>query len=141
MAIHTPRFHLLPRKKQLTLLHHAFISLCLLFSAPSSAKPPSLPASDKAISVDSINLRADIFFSELNNQSDPARERAQLFLLGVQDATEGKSWCGYRAFKTITLREDIYEYFKKLPPVRLSERASVIIEEALRKNFPCKASK
>jgi Rap1a immunity proteins len=117
------------------------MSLCIAVAAPCSATQPGLPTTAKPISIDSINLRADVFFNNLTSQTDQVRERAQLFLLGVQDATEGKSWCGYRAFKTITLREDVYEYFKKLPHERLSERASVIIEEALHKNYPCKAKK
>ena len=141
MSFHKPKLHPLPTTKLPTFPSYAFFSLCIALAAPCTATQPGLPTTSQPISIDSINLRADVFFNNLTSQSDQVRERAQLFLLGVQDATEGKSWCGYRAFKTITLREDIYEYFKKLPHERLAERAAVIIEEALHKNYPCKARK
>ena len=57
--------------------------------------------------------------------ADPnERKDAELYLLGVMDATEGKDWCDYRTFKTVTLRERIFEEFKKLDSRRLDERAS-----------------
>lgn len=118
-------------------LMHAMV----LLTAPCNATPSRLPANVKALEPDAINLPASVFLSGLTSQDNHIRERAHIFMLGVQEATEGRGWCGYQKFKTITFREDVYEYFKKLPGTRHGERAALIIEEALRKNYPCKASK
>ena len=95
----------------------------------------------KSLSSDQVNLTAETFFSEFTSKTESDREKAKLYLLGVQDITEGKSWCGYKTLKTITLQEFVFEYFKKLPPARMKERASNLIEEALHKSFPCKVKK
>ncbi|MEW7000802.1 hypothetical protein M8494_06210 [Serratia ureilytica] len=36
-------------------------------------------------------------------------------MLGVLDATEGKSWCQYSQLQTVTLQEFVFEFFNKLP--------------------------
>jgi len=64
-----------------------------------------------------------------------------LYLLGVMDTTEGKSWCDYRTFKTITLRERIFEELKKPDDSRLDVRASSVIENILNQRFPCVGKK
>ena len=96
------------------------------------------------ITVDSIDLTARRFFEFYMSKDADQRENARLYLLGVMDATEGKSWCDYRAFKTITLREDIYEGFnklKKLESHRLNERASKVIEDILSQLNSCSKTK
>lgn len=100
-----------------------------------------LPGLESKIATDSVNLTVKNFFAALTSQTALERERARLYLLGVEDATEHKSWCEYRLFKTITLEENIVRYFEKLPPSRWQERAASVIEEALHKRFPCPSTK
>ena len=65
------------------------------------------------------------------------RKNAELYLLGVLDTTEGKDWCDYRTFKTITLREWMFEEFKKLDNSQLNERASSVIKRILSRRYLC----
>ena len=89
------------------------------------------------ITPDSIAMSGSEFFAAFAAPDEVPRHAAWLYFLGVMDVTEGRRWCDYKTMKTITVRANVYEYFKKLPPHRLSERASVLIEEALTKSFPC----
>jgi hypothetical protein len=113
----------------------------LIFLAPTQANELlKRQASPQAVSItpDTVNLSAEIFFASLMSSSEVEKNNAMLYMLGVLDATEKKTWCSYKTLKTTTLREFAYEYFKKLPKYRLKERASVLIEEALHQTFSCK---
>jgi hypothetical protein len=90
------------------------------------------------INGDNVNLKAKKFLEEIVSTDMDRREMANVYLLGVMDATEGKVWCDYKTFKTITLQEFIFESMKRLSPVQLEKRASVVIEDTLRESFPCK---
>lgn len=94
-------------------------------------------AAKQVLDSDSVNLTGRDFFFAYTSQDGEVREKAKLFLLGVQDSTEGRAWCGYKLLKTVTLQEAIYEHFKKLPPQRLDERAANLIQEMLAKRYPC----
>lgn len=99
--------------------------------------PAMIPKSDTQITINSVNLTAEKFFKSYMSDSADERKKAELYLLGVMDATEGKSWCDYSSFKTITLRERIYENFKRLNGHQLNKRASEIIEHILSSRYPC----
>ncbi len=89
------------------------------------------------IMVNSANLTAQHFFKSSMSEVADERRSAKLYLLGVLDATEGKSWCGYQTFHAGTLRERVFEEFEKLDSHRLNERASKVIEDILSQRFPC----
>ena len=88
-----------------------------------------------------VNLSGKDFYRFLTGNDKTEREKAQMYMAGVWDSTEGKSWCEFRLFKSGTLQEMVYRYFDHLPPQRLNERAAKLIEEALIKNHACKATK
>lgn len=110
------------------------------------------------IAIDSINLSAADFYeawtggldddpgyitysTRLGEPGDP-KDKANLYLLGVLDATEGKTWCGYDdSFDIKVAREKVADHFKTIPEkILATKRASDVIETALKKNFPaCKA--
>jgi hypothetical protein len=113
----------------------SFRYLPLLAAATLSIAMVSLSA--QSLDSDSVNLAGGEFFKAYTSQDAAVRERAKLYLLGVQDSTEGRAWCSYQRLKTVTLQELVFEHFKKLPPPRLDERAASLIEEALAKKFPC----
>ncbi len=125
-----------------------FLIMTLLMSSwsLSHATTKSIPsdlelvAQDKMTS-DSVNLTAKNFFKSYLSHSAEERRHAELYFLGVMDATEGKSWCDYRRFKTITLRERIFVDFKKLSVHQLNERASKVIENILSQRYSCKVKK
>lgn len=116
----------------------AFVSVLALLS--SALLADQALQMDK-ITVDSVNLSARQFFKSYMSTDASERRNAELYLLGVMDATEGKSWCDFRTFKTITLRERIFEELKKLDNSRLDERASAIIESILSRRYPCGSKK
>lgn len=88
-----------------------------------------------------VNVSGQDFYRFLRSKDPQEKERAQMYMVGVWDSTEGKTWCESSQYKSITLQETVHGYFKRLPEARLGERASKLIEEALVKNHPCKAKK
>jgi hypothetical protein len=88
------------------------------------------------IHPDTIAMSGSTFISAFAGQDEELRHASRLYFLGLMDATERTVWCDYKTMKTITVREHVYLYFKKLPAQRLSERASTLIVEALGKSFP-----
>lgn len=125
------RAHALPcRRAARTLLVLLSSSVCV----PASAETDQ-------ITVDSVNLRADQFIQSYMGNDANERRSAELYLLGVMDATEGKFWCDYRTFKTVTLRERIFEELKKLDNHLLNRRASKVIEDILSRRYPCDRKK
>jgi hypothetical protein len=68
-----------------------------------------------------------------------AKERADAYVDGVHDATEGKQWC-YSALtrpKPSTLREEVIWGLRAMPPESLKRNASDLIVEIWRKKWPC----
>ena len=114
-------------------------ALLLVLSSPAVCAAAS--AQTAQLTVDSVNLSAEHFFQSYMSNDANERRHAELYLLGVMDATEGKSWCDYRTFKTATLRERIFEEFKKLDDGLLNRRASNVIEDILSRRYPCDRKK
>lgn len=90
---------------------------------------------------DSVNLSAADFLPEFISQSAERRAAARLYLLGVLDSTEGKTWCSYSQIKTVTINEFVFEYLQKQSAEKLKVRASALIEAALKHHLPCKNGK
>ena len=116
----------------------AVIEKALRNSFPSCKgnRSTTLSPIKQKITPDSVDYSAADFFEAYMGNEDNARDKVLFYMLGVLDTTEGKVWCNYWGFKTITLRESVFEYFDKLPKDRLQERASSILEEALGREFP-----
>jgi hypothetical protein len=109
------------------------IAIFLFLSSCVQAEIKKIP-----ITEDSVNLSARVFLNEFVSQEEGARKVARLYLLGVMDTTEGRTWCDYKKLSTATLNEFIFEYMKKSTPIQLERRASTVIEDALHASFPCK---
>jgi hypothetical protein len=111
-------------------------------STAVGATSASAPAAEpQPLTRTSVGASVDTFYRSFSSPDEATRDKADLYLLGVMDLTEGKVWCEYRKFKTVTLREVVGEYIKKLPRHRFSERAAVVIEEALKTELPCGGKK
>jgi len=82
------------------------------------------------ITNNSVNLTVNEFFESYISKNKVHREKAELYMLGVMDSTEGRTWCSYSMFKTITLRERIFEELKKNYKGD-KRRASFVIENIL----------
>lgn len=123
--------------KRILNIRSVFISLALILCSCANADNPSV----EPIHEDSVNLSAKIFLKDFVSQDQNIRKTARIYLLGVLDATEGKSWCDYKTLKTVSLNEFIFEKLKKLPPKELERRAAAVIEESLHELFPCGGKK
>lgn len=85
------------------------------------------------------NVTGEQLLNAWNDRADKeASLQAQIYLLGLFDATEGMGWCKSKTTMPSALREWTYGYFKKLPPERLKEKASALMLEALKHYFPCR---
>jgi hypothetical protein len=89
------------------------------------------------LGFDRVNVSVDRFLAALAHSDPIERERANHYLLGVMDTTEGRVWCSYRILKSISVREIVYYELGRLPAERRKDRAAKAIEEALQKTNPC----
>ncbi len=84
------------------------------------------------------NLTAERFaqawFSK-NNERE--RIKADMYLLGVLDTTEGKTWCGYNRLLPSSIHEKLYASFENLSADKAKLRASKVISDAMTKFMPC----
>ena len=118
----------------------ALLAGCLPTSLPAAGPRFTAPAAPtQRLFIDNINLTAEDFFAAYMSQTVEERRYAELYLLGVLDATEGIGWCDYRTFKTTTLGEEIFSGFKALEPARLKARAAHVIADILARRFPCRS--
>lgn len=108
-------------------------------AAAESISNSTFPKDTNLLWPANVNLSGEKFVKAWRSgEENPERLKADLYLLGVLDATEGKIWCDYKTLKIFTVHEVVYRYFQTLPPERLKERASTLILEALVKDHSCK---
>jgi Rap1a immunity proteins len=133
-------------KKYLRRLPHILfsflVSLTLAASYPAlgDAELVKSIAESQSLIIENNNLSAAAFHSAYLSKNITERRYAEMYLLGVLDATEGKDWCDYKGVKTITLDEAVFVGFKKLDREKLKARASTVIKEMLSRNFTCRKS-
>ena len=114
--------------------------LMSIFTPVHAVESPSVFEKSELISIDSNNLSAEPFWRAYTSNLPADKNAARYYLLGVMDATEGKTWCSYQQFKTISLRDYVNGYFNKLTESQLQQRASSVIEAALIELSACKGS-
>lgn len=108
-------------------------------SAQSKLLKP-IPESQSLI-IENNNMSAADFYAAYSGKDVVARRHAEMYLLGVLDATEGLDWCDYRTIQTITVDEAIFTGFKKLDGSKMKLRASAVIRQVLASKFKCKVAK
>jgi hypothetical protein len=85
-------------------------------------------------------------FRPTPNANEPQRtpaeflqyEKAQGFIDGVKDVTEGFRWCHVPTYSPVEVDTDVYNKLKELSPKQQSRRAGPVIEEKLTLLYPCK---
>lgn len=86
-----------------------------------------------------VNMSSERFvnawFSKTNERE---RIKAEMYLLGVMDATEGKIWCGYQRLLPSSAHENLSSRFANLTPQERKTRALSLIIASLAAIFPCK---
>lgn len=110
------------------------IILCCLLSGGSFAESRFVAG---LISPDNVNLSARDFlrFYAINDSQE--KENILMYALGVQEATEGKTWCGYEQVDRATINQTVLAWLERQSIVKSDIRASTMIEDALVKNYPC----
>ena len=79
-----------------------------------------------------LNLSAERFAKAwLSKTNERERIKANMYLLGVVDASEGTAWCKGRPFLPNTIHEFLYSRFANLSKQQGEERASKIIIERI----------
>ena len=96
---------------------------------------------NQSIIFENTNLKAKDYFNALMSSSIEERRYAELYFLGVLDATEGSAWCDYKTYKTITIAERVFVNLKRLSKRELEGRAATVIRNILSMEFPCGRSK
>ncbi|WP_202757713.1 Rap1a/Tai family immunity protein [Delftia acidovorans] len=94
-------------------------------------------ADSQRLIIENNNLTAQAFFSAYMSKEVPERRYAEMYLLGVLDATEGRAWCDYRHLKTITLAEVLHSSLRSMDARQRATRAAHVITDILAKQFPC----
>lgn len=108
--------------------------LCCLFSGGSFAESRNIAG---FISPDNVNLSTQDFLTFYANNNTQEKENTLMYVLGVADATEGKTWCGYSRVDSTIINQTILSWLEQRATVKPDIRASTLIEEALVKHFPC----
>lgn len=109
------------------------IILCCLLSGGAFA---GSPINAGFISPDNVNLSIRDFLGFYASDNLQEKDNTLMYVLGVADATEGKTWCGYGQVDSITINHTVLAWLDRYSVKKPDARASVLIEEALVKIFP-----
>lgn len=115
-------------------------SLCLgapLHTLANTKLARPLPDAQSLV-IENNNLSAGEFLDAFVSNNMAERRYAEMYLLGVLDATEGIAWCDYYHIKTISLNEAVYDGLKKANSTQLRKRAALVITDILKQNHSCK---
>lgn len=125
-----------PKVRASSLIEEAFIKNYACRGSETPVKLAPRPASVLSLTPDVLNLSGNDFSRFWISGNEQEKLRAGIYLLGVEDATERKLWCGYDLFKTVTLNELVYISVKNKTHDELNSRAAKIILEKFM-NYPC----
>lgn len=85
-----------------------------------------------------MNLSAARFASAwLSKTNERERIKADMYMLGVVDASEGEAWCKGRPILPNTVHEFLYSRFAYLSEQEGKRRASEIITDGMGELSPC----
>lgn len=108
-------------------------------SAVGEVKGINLQTEQRLI-IENLNMSAEAFWSSYMSKDKAQRQAAEMYLAGVLDAGEGNVWCSYSIALPGSVQELIYIGFKDLPQDKRKNRASVIVNQILSSQLPCKES-
>ncbi|EFI5594137.1 hypothetical protein KUS98_004507 [Escherichia coli] len=109
--------------------------LCCLLSGSSFAESRIVAG---LISPDNVNLSVRDFLQFYTSNNSQEKENTLMYVLGVEEATEGKTWCGYDHIDSATINQTVLAWLERQSTIKSDIRASTLIEDALVKNYPCK---
>ncbi|MDF7760270.1 Rap1a/Tai family immunity protein [Kosakonia cowanii] len=85
-----------------------------------------------------VKLTAERFFNAWNNKkNERERIKADMYFLGVLDATEGKRWCDYKKILPSSAHEYIYSSLSKMKSEEREQPAAEYIVRSMADILPC----
>ena len=96
------------------------------------------PRDPQLLTGHDLKLTAERFFNAWNNkENERERIKADMYLLGVLDATDGKEWCSNNKILPGSVQEFVDSQLAKLKPEQRALSASEVIVKSLAEYFPC----
>lgn len=92
---------------------------------------------EQRLIIHNLNLSGKRFLSAYMSQDVQQRQLAEMYLAGVFDTGEGRTWCGYGVALPHSLQELIYVGLKKQTEKSLERRAADVINDVLAAGLPC----
>lgn len=119
------------------------LPICLLTSCSvASERYINIPSNDNQRMIAlNYSLTTDSFFKAYMSKDQKQRRLAEMYMIGVIDASEGISWCGYNVASPNAIQEQVYTGLKKFHKESPTERASTAIKSRLEELLPCKDKK
>jgi hypothetical protein len=112
-----------------------------VFSQGNNNKYYKSFSQSQSLIIENTNLTAKRYLNALMDGTTEERKYSEMYLLGVLDSSEGEIWCDYKTYKTITIDEILFVEMKKLSELELNKRASLVIKDILKNQFPCGSKK
>lgn len=116
--------------------HHVILvmaSLLLSFNLAANLHAQPLP-----ITTNMTNLTVEQLVTEMEEPTQSRSDLIDMYLLGIFELTEGKTWCDYRQFKVGTVRDALYGKLRELNGEALKQRAAPVVSTMLTTLFPCR---
>lgn len=119
------------------------LSIYLLSSCSIAADMHiSLPDNEKQrIVSQNLSLTTKLVFNAYMSKNIEQRRLAEMYVIGVIDASEGVSWCGFEVASPDAIQEQVYIGLKNMLKKSPNERASTAIKSKLEELLPCKEEK
>ena len=125
-------------KKSISLLTLFLLSSCAI--AENQAIHIPSDNSQRLISQN-LSMTTENFMTLYMSDNVNHRRLAEMYLVGVIDSSEGKTWCGFNIASPNAIQEQAYLGLKETLKSKPSTRASKSIISKLNKLLPCKEQK
>ncbi len=127
------------RPKSIKIFMLSFVLGVFSGTAYSGGISVPLQATERLL-IKNTNLSARDFWESYMSKDVEQRRLAEMYLIGVLDASEGNFWCSYSAALPGSIQELLYLDFKE-KGFNSKKRASKFIVNSLSKRLPCKDKK
>lgn len=115
-----------------------FLSSCAVAQVPGITVPDH---GSQRLNTLNRNLTVDNFFSAYMGEDIKQRQLAEMYVVGVLDASEGDEWCSYETLSPGGLQEQVLVALKKAKDTNPQQRVSTAIKARFIEFFPCKDAK
>ena len=121
----------------------SFLTLFLLSScAIAGNQAIHIPSDDsQRLISQNLSMTTENFMALYMSDNVNHRRLAEMYLVGVIDSSEGKTWCGFNIASPNAIQEQAYLGLKETLKSKPSTRASKSIISKLNKLLPCKEQK